>query len=86
MLTSNICCAERTASTTEGHIGGGGTSETRTPPSSNNTSEEQQVDKSAGNAFTAPVQVPEDLRDSKDLSPNDSEPSLGKPWSLTVLL
>ena len=82
MLTCNPPppATERTTSTTEGRIGGGETSETRAPPSSTNTSEEQQVDKSAENAFPAPVQVPEDLRDSKDLSLNDFESSLGKPW------
>ena len=67
-------------STTEGHIGGGETSQTRTPPSSNNTSEERQTDKSADNAFTGTVQVKEDLGDLKDLSLNDFESSLGKPW------
>ncbi|XP_067057102.1 uncharacterized protein [Acropora muricata] len=71
-------CAERTTSTTEGHIGEGETSQTRTPPSSNNTSEERQVDKSAENAFTgtATVQVKEDLGDLKDLSVNDFDSSL----------
>ena len=73
-------CAERTTSTTEGHIGGGETSQTQTPPSSNNTSEERQVDISAENAFTPKVQVKEDLGDLKDLSVNDFESSLGKPW------
>ena len=73
-------CAERTTSTTEGHIGGGETSQTRTPPSSNNTSEQRQVDKSAENAFTGTVQAKEDLGDLKDVSLNDFESSLGKPW------
>ncbi|XP_067057092.1 uncharacterized protein [Acropora muricata] len=68
-------CAERTTSTTEGHIAGGETSETRTPPSSNNKSEERQVHKSAENALTT-VQVPEDLGDLKDLSLNDFASSL----------
>lgn len=42
----------------------------------------RQVDKSAENAFTgtATVQVKEDLGDLKDLSVNDFESSLGKPW------
>ena len=87
LLTSNpppplylAGCAERTTSTTEGHIGEGETSQTRTPPSSNNTSEERQVDKSAENAFTGTVQVKEDLGDLKDLSLNDFESSFGKPW------
>jgi len=67
-------CAERTTSTTEGHIGGGETSET--PSSSNNTSEERQEDKSAENAFTAAVQVSSETQTPPSSNNTSEEPQV----------
>ena len=74
-------CTESTTSTTDGQRCGGESSKTKTPSSSSDTSEERQVNQSVAYAtLSAPVQVQEELEGVRDLSLNDFESLLGKPW------